>query len=493
VNAAAPLEAHEAPHSRQAEQDVLGPLLSPEGAAAWQRIAPLGLKAGDFFDTNHLLIFGTISGLVADGKMHDVDAVAEQIGVKVPRDYLVKLARDSITSATVEVYAARVRELAERRRQANAKKGADESSDEPTAPEPFEIEPASRWAERVPPPPRDWIIEDLAMAAGRVTSFLGNGGFGKTAIALQLAVAVALSRPIFGKAVAGGTVVGFFCEDEQDELERRGRAICAAEGYELEGLDNLHLLSRDGEDNVLCAFERDQIIFTANYWRVDATLARYKPRLTIWDTAADAFAGDFLNPTQVRQFIKVGLGGFCARHGTALVLLAHPSSSAMATGDGGGFSTAWNNSVRSRLYLRRPKSEDAEAIADRRVLEIKKSNYGPTGGAVPLVYHRGRFILDPNPIEEGAKVSRPSKANTRLAVAILTYFRAQGSSCDVVSFGKLFEAMQQAGEIDRTANPETTRKALQRTLKHLVDEKLLATTEVPKGYRLTPTGPESST
>jgi RecA-family ATPase len=70
----------------------------------------------------------------------------------------------------------------------------------------------------------------------------------------------------------------------------------------------------------------------------------------------------------------------CLRHETAVLLLAHPSASAMASGDGGGFSTAWNNSVRSRLYLRRPKSEDAEAIADRRVLEVRKANYGPSGG-----------------------------------------------------------------------------------------------------------------
>jgi RecA-family ATPase len=316
-----------------------------------------------------------------------------------------------------------------------------QSAQQPACLEPFEIEPASLWAERDPPAPRDWIHEGLAIAAARVSTFMANGGFGKTTIAIQLGVATALSRPLFGKPVAGGPVAGFFCEDEQAELERRVRAVCDAEKIDLASLDQLHVLSRDGADNVLCTFDHDQIVLSDHYWRMDATLAQIKPRLTILDTAADSFAGDFMSTPQVRQFIKVALGGFCVRHGTAVLLVAHPSSSAMASGDGGGFSTAWNNSVRSRLYLRRPKSEDPEAIADRRVLEIKKSNYGPVGGAIPLIYERGRFVLDPEPIEEGKAIRAP-KSNTRLAMAVLTYFRTYAASGEVVAFGALFEALR---------------------------------------------------
>ena len=280
---------------------------------------------------------------------------------------------------------------------------------------PYPIEAAAQWAGRAPPLARDWIIEDLALAAGRVTSFMANGGFGKTTIAIQLAVSVSRSKPIFDKEVRGGTVVGIFCEDEQHEIERRVRAECSAAGIDLETLDNLHLLSRDGEDNVLCTFSRDLIVLTPHYWRVDATLAQLKPRLLIIDTAADVFACEFNSTPHVRQFIKVALGGLCNRHGTAVLLVAHPSSTGINSGDGAGFSTAWHNSVRSRLFLRRPKSEDAAAIADRRVLEIKKSNYGPTGGCIPLIYDRGGFILDTDPIEETAATVKLRKTDTRLA------------------------------------------------------------------------------
>lgn len=349
---------------------------------------------------------------------------------------------------------------------------------------PFEIRPASHLAESDPPPPRDWICEGLGIPAGRVTSMGGNGGFGKTTVATQIGHAVSTSKPLWGMRVAGGPVFGFLCEDEQHEVDRKILHIAEAEGTDLEALDNLYLLSRDGENNVLCTFDRDQIVLTEAYYRLDATVASIKPRLTIIDTAADVFAGDFMSTPHVRQFIKVCLGGLCKRHETAVLLLAHPSAAGIASGDGGGFSTAWNNSVRSRLYLRRPKSGDPEAIADRRVLEIRKSNYGPTGATIPLIYERNRFSLDPEPIEENpGTVKRAARTDTRLAMAVMTFFREKAANGQVVNFGAIFGPLQSAGDIQR-GSYETVRKPLQRCLKELVAERLLLTSNTPRGYRL---------
>src|ERR1019366_9409301 len=91
--------------------------------------------------------------------------------------------------------------------------------------EPLIIPAASTWAERDAPPPRDWICEALGLPAARVISMIGNGGFGKTTVAAQIMVAVATSRPLWGMPVGGGCVVGFFCEDEQPEIERKIRII----------------------------------------------------------------------------------------------------------------------------------------------------------------------------------------------------------------------------------------------------------------------------
>src|SRR5580658_418272 len=102
--------------------------------------------------------------------------------------------------------------------------GAKTLTEEITA-EPWDIPSVSSWVNRPPPAPRDWICEGISLGAGRVCSFIGNGGFGKTTITAQIGIACATSAPLWGMQFRGGTVLGIFCEDEQDEVERRVRLI----------------------------------------------------------------------------------------------------------------------------------------------------------------------------------------------------------------------------------------------------------------------------
>src|SRR5262245_11493922 len=83
------------------------------------------------------------------------------------------------------------------------------------------------------------------------------------------------------------------------------------------------------------------------------------------------------------------LRGICIRKNIAIVLLAHPSVAGMASGTGISGSTAWNNSVRSRLYLKAVDNHD-----DARLLKVMKSNYGPKGKPMALRYQRGIFVPD---------------------------------------------------------------------------------------------------
>ena len=64
------------------------------------------------------------------------------------------------------------------------------------------------------------------------------------------------------------------------------------------------------------------------------------------------FAGDENSRPQAQEFIGL-LKRLARKQNCALLLLAHPSLSGMATGTGMSGSTAWSNSVRSRLYLER--------------------------------------------------------------------------------------------------------------------------------------------
>ena len=76
-----------------------------------------------------------------------------------------------------------------------------------------------------------------------------------------------------------------------------------------------------------------------------------------------------------------------------MLLCAHPSREGLRSGDGSGGSTAWNNAVRSRLYLRR-EGEEGDLNADFRVLEVKKANLARTGISISIMWQAGVFVRD---------------------------------------------------------------------------------------------------
>lgn len=107
-----------APHSIEAEQAVLGSLLSDD--AAWARLMGK-LEASDFFRPDHRVIFGAIAKLAAAGKEHDVITVSARLQASGELDeaggmaYIGQLARDTATTANLETYADVVRERSMRR------------------------------------------------------------------------------------------------------------------------------------------------------------------------------------------------------------------------------------------------------------------------------------------------------------------------------------------------------------------------------------------
>jgi hypothetical protein len=62
----------------------------------------------------------------------------------------------------------------------------------------------------------------------------------------------------------------------------------------------------------------------------------------------------------------------------------------MASGSGSSGSTAWNNTVRSRLYLTHANADEGEDVdPDIRVLTRKKSNYARAGETMTLRWTDG--------------------------------------------------------------------------------------------------------
>ena len=75
------------------------------------------------------------------------------------------------------------------------------------------------------------------------------------------------------------------------------------------------------------------------------------------DTVSDVFLGDEIKREQVRQFGSL-MRKLAIDADTAAILSSHPSLSGMKSGSGLSGSTQWHNTVRARIYFRKPGNED---------------------------------------------------------------------------------------------------------------------------------------
>lgn len=271
---------------------------------------------------------------------------------------------------------------------------------------------------------RTWLVQDL-VPLGTVTLLGGDGGTGKSLLALQLAAAVATESRWLGYPTAGGSVLFISAEDDDDELHRRTDDILKATGATFRQLDRLILRSLAGEDALLATLDRSTGVLqpTQLYKEIEERVAEEKPSLIVLDTLADLFPGNENDRAQARQFIGM-LRGWAIRHKCAVLLLAHPSLSGMSSGSGTSGSTGWNNSVRSRLYLERVLEQDYEANPDARKLTTKKANYGRTGGEIAMTWKDGVFVPDAQ--ESGLDRMAATAKAERVFLKLLRLFSEQG-------------------------------------------------------------------
>ncbi len=245
-------------------------------------------------------------------------------------------------------------------------------------------------------PEREWLVQRF-IPSSNPTLLAGDGGTGKSLIGAQLCTATCLDRPWLGLPVMPGRALYISAEDDEDELQRRFADIAVSEGVRLGELDGITYRSLAGEDAVLAVHDNHtgKLVPTPLFFDIGKTIERIKPVLVVLDAVADLFGGNENDRAQVRQFIGL-LRGWCINHRCAVVLLAHPSLNGMNTGSGFSGSTAWNNSVRSRLYFTRDRKNAAGEPPDPdvRTLEVMKANYGAVGESIRVRWKDGVFVSD---------------------------------------------------------------------------------------------------
>lgn len=280
--------------------------------------------------------------------------------------------------------------------------------------------PASDLAGRAVPS-RKWLVRGL-VPSRTVTLLGGDGGTGKSLLALQLAHAVATGGRWLGLETETGGALYLSAEDDEEELHRR---VADVAGSDLDRLDRLTLRSLAGEDALVAWLDPKGKVLTPSPFlaEIEARIIADRPALVVLDTLADLFPGNENDRAQARQFIGL-LRGLAIRHECAVLLLAHPSLSGLNSGSGTSGSTGWNNSVRSRLYLERVIDGGYEPDPDARLLRTMKANYGRTGGEIALTWTSGVFVAD-EPETGLDRVAASMKAE-RVFLKLLRAYTEQG-------------------------------------------------------------------
>ncbi|MEO5375639.1 MAG: helicase RepA family protein [Alphaproteobacteria bacterium] len=224
----------------------------------------------------------------------------------------------------------------------------------------------SPWIGREPDPV-PFVIADF-VEQGAVALLVGEGGAGKSYIALTAAIAVAGGGWFYGREAMPGRAVCLFCEDSTGAIHARLNRLCRAFHIPMEDLVGrlfpLSLIDDPIEDRTLWSNARPSARLVA----LEQELSSIRDlRLLVLDNVTHLFDGDEISRRDVGGFL-IALSGMARRLGIGIILIHHASKSQdgsslrMASG-----STAWIALCRAAGEVRKATGDEGPRFAVRKI------------------------------------------------------------------------------------------------------------------------------
>jgi RecA-family ATPase len=316
-----------------------------------------------------------------------------------------------------------------------------------------------------PAPERRWCV-DRWIPQAETTGLAGDGGTGKSTLALQLCAAATGGGKWLGLDVRRCNALYVSAEDPTEEIHWRLEHV--KQQMKLAALPGLRVVDLAGRDAALAAFGKDgQIKPTGLFAAIETAAAEHGAGLIVLDASADMFGGNENERREVRAFVGA-LRGLAMRLDAAVVMLMHPSVDGIRSGRGYSGSTAWNNSVRSRLTFTVPVGEDGkETDPDVRVLQLAKTNRARSGERIHMRWAEGGFAVIP----AGAS-SNPGKdlSDEAVFLELLDAVTRDGINVSAASKSSTYAPAEFA---KRARGKETGKGALERAMHRLLEKRTI--------------------
>jgi KaiC/GvpD/RAD55 family RecA-like ATPase len=297
--------------------------------------------------------------------------------------------------------------------------------------------------------PRQEYLIDGTIPRGLPSLLSGDGGTGKSNLAIQAGVAVAAGRELFGREVQQSPVLLVLCEDPPGEIQYRLEQCCAALGVDLASLP-LCTWPRLGKDSSIATIDEDGAWDEGPFYTpLCAQLRRIGEAhaghvFCVLDSASDICRMNHAGKEEPNTLAKIVLPGLW-RDLTSL-LVGHQSKASIADGTGYYGAVSWNNSFRSRTVL-----SATDTTKPKRTWSLAKANYSPLTSLDLLL--RSGYFTSISDLDETERTEQEQGA----VLAVLRGLRDNGI-CVVRTHGHGQRGEDIAQEVARTFGHKLTKK-----------------------------------